>query len=588
MFHQFMGISAVMRQTLHRLRRHQSASLAVGAALALLVVSLLSVTVRADENHGDSAHNVSLSCPGTVDEGDSVTVTLTRASNATKPIKGTVRTEEAFAQADDFTHVGIDIDHNGNSTTVDVQTTQDTRIEGDESFKVKWINDHNNAVYRCQILILDDDDVHVESLEVTSTPESGDVYGLGETIAVTMTLDNEVDASSSAYVLIEVGGPEWSSGFSRLSNYFRTARYASGSGTDTIVYEYTVKRHDLDTNGLSITQRDTVLGLPGLTYAGTSTSVSVGGYSRQTNLSGHKIDGLPRITEIEITSEPEDGEAYGFREQIVFEMTLDAKVKVHGVPGLQFALAEQATSGQPDQVNSPADIDQATQVTASNDSRWAVYDADLTRDANGASEGTTVIFVYDVDTTDEATGGIEVPENSTDDRTRLVIPDSEPQLDEDGNEIEDRFEVLHNVNRWAQVQHQAHYDYDGLAADSDHAVAGTDPLIEIDFGTVDGALGATLTFWNIPNDDGDMTWRADVTSDGSDQDSCEGTNMGVDHTIDEDDLPALGDSIERTANLASGCVPGTYSLDVTATVDGEEVAAASMSFQINLSWSPGN
>ena len=76
-----------MRQTLHRLRRHQSASLAVGAALALLVVSLLSVTVRADENHGDSAHNVSLSCPGTVDEGDSVTVTLTRASNATKPIR---------------------------------------------------------------------------------------------------------------------------------------------------------------------------------------------------------------------------------------------------------------------------------------------------------------------------------------------------------------------------------------------------------------------------------------------------------------------------------------------------------------------
>ena len=571
-----------IRATLNVFRRHRATSLVAGVCLALLALSLLAVTARADENHGDSAHNVSLSCPGTVEEGDTVTVTLTRASNATKPIKGTVRTEAGFAQASDFVHGSTTVNHNGNSTEVDIQTTQDTAIEGDESFKVKWINDHNSAVSRCQILILDDDDVNVESVEVTSTPESGDTYSLGETIQVTMTLDNEVDASNSAYVLIEVGGPDWTSGYSRSSNYFRTARYSSGSGTDTIVYAYTVKRYDLDTNGLSITQRDTNLGLPGLTYTGTSTSVSIGGYSRQSTLSAHKIDGLPRITDIEITSEPADGDAYRFREQIVFEMTLDATVKVHGAPSLKFALSDSGNA------IGGGNIGGATQVAAADSTRWAAYDAELTRDANDSSQGPTIIFVYDVGPTDKGTGGVGVPANSTDARTQFVNPDGETLLDGDGNEIDDRFEVLHNVTRWAQVTHQAHYDHDGLAVDSDHAVDGTDPLIEIDFGTVNNALGATLTFWNIPNDDGDLSWRADVTSDGDDKDSCEGANMGADNTIDEDDIPDLGESIERTVNLATGCVAGSYTMEVTATVDGEEVASASESFQINLSWSPGN
>ncbi|MDE2894704.1 MAG: hypothetical protein OXN87_04810, partial [Chloroflexota bacterium] len=406
------------RESLSLLRRHRAAWLAVAAALALLVPSLLAVTARADENHGSSAHNVSLSCPGTVDEGDTVTVTLTRGSNATKPIKGTVRTETWFAQADDFTHGSTEVDHNGNSTEVDIDTTQDTRIEGDESFRIKWINDHNNAITTCQVLILDDDDVNVESLEVTSTPESGDVYALGETIQVTMTLDNEVDASNSAYVLIEVGGPDWTSGYSRSSNYFRTARYSSGSGTDTIVYAYTVKRYDLDTNGLSITQRESNLGLPGLTYAGTSTSVSIGGYSRQTNLSAHKIDGLPRITDIEITSEPADGDAYRFREQIVFELTLDARVKVHGAPGLKIALSDSGNAIGGGNIG-------GTQVAQADSTRWAVYDAELTRDANDSSEGATVIFVYEVGPTDKGTGGVGVPANSTDARTQFVNPDGE-------------------------------------------------------------------------------------------------------------------------------------------------------------------
>ena len=570
-------------QAIRFIQRNQARSFATRAALALLVLMVLSVPARADENHGDSAHNVSLSCPGTVNEGAAVTVTLTRGSDATKPIKGTVRTKPNFAREDDYHHISVTVNHSGDSKTVQINTKQDTDIEGDESFKVEWVNDHNDTSTLCQILILDDDDVAVESLEVTSTPESGDVYGLGETIEVTMTLDNEVDASNSAYVVIEVGGPNVSVGFSALSNYIRRAKYASGSGTNEIVYEYEVKRYDLDTNGLSIAKRDSNLGLPGLKYAGTSISVSIGGYSGQINLSDHKIDGLPRITDIEITSEPADGDAYRFRERIVFEMTLDAKVKVHGAPGLKFHLTEALPPGQAGNrllFTEIPDTSTTQETTAAFVTRWATYNAALTREANGSSEGPTVIFVYDVGPTDEATGGIAVPENDIDDQSQFV------PTGQSGGSV--RFEVLHNVTESAQVRHHAHYVHDGLEVDSTQEVDGTDPLIEIEVGTVNNALGATLTFWNMPNDDGDLTWRADVKSDGEDQDSCEGANMGADNTIAEDDIPELGESIERTVNLASGCAAGTYRMKVTATVNGEGVASASTSFQINLSWSPGN
>lgn len=562
----------VLRNTLNRFRRHRVGSLAAGAALALLVLLLLSVTARADESHGDEAHDVTMSCPGTVNEGETLVATLTRGSDATKPIKGSVVTEAFFAQIEDYVQGVRTVDHNGDSTEVRIGTTQDTKIEGDESFRLKWVNEHIGAdTASCQILILDDDDVDVESVEVTSTPESGDTYGLGETIKVTLTLDKDVDAVASAFVFLELDATDLT-GSTDVFKYIRQARYESGSGTDTIVYAYTVQRYDLDTNGLSIRERESTLGLPGLTYAGTSTDVSIGGYARQSNLSAHKVDGLPRITGFEITSEPDDGDAYRIGEQIVFEMTLDAKVKVVGAPALEFTLGTVVG-------DRPTHLDAGIQVVAASDGRWAAYDADRTRDANDSNEGPTVVFVYDVRPTDNDSDGVAVPENLTDARTKFVIP---------GRTVDVRFEVRYNVSKWAHVRYQAHYDHDGLEADSDHAVDGTDPLIEIDFGTVNNALGATLTFWNIPNDDGDMSWRADVTSSGNDQDSCEGANMGADNTVAEDDIPGLGTSLTRTVNLTTGCPAGSYTMEVTASVDGEEVASASTEFQVNLSWSPSD
>ena len=571
-----------IRAALNVFRRNRASSLLAGAAAAMLVLSLLSLTARANESHGNSAHNVSLSCPGTVEEGDTVTVTLTRGSDATKPIKGRLWTQtDTTKQPQDHDHVVVDINHNGNSKEVEIDTHEDSLMEGNEQFQVLFNNDHDGGTdASCTVVIDDDDDVEVESMAVTSEPESDETYALGETIQLTMEVDTNVTVANWAYVYIEIGPRRHTSGI--YADWYRKAKYASGSGTDTIVYEYEVKGHDRDSDGIRIRGRHMLDGLIGVTHAGSNQSVTVGGYSETGNLSAHKVDGTPQITGIEITSEPDDGDAYRFREQIVFEMTLDADVRVHGTPGLKFTLGESVSGDQ------PTNTDVGAQVTAASRVRWAVYDSELTQDANGSSEGSTVIFVYDVSPTDKDTDGVSVPANDTNSSSEFEIPGRAADVDDDGNEIDVSIEAYHEFSRYASISREIYYQHDGLAADSDHAVDGTDPLIEIDFGTVNNALGATLTFWNIPNDDGDLTWRADITSDGNDQDSCEGANMGADNTVDEDDIPDLGTSLDRTVNLATGCTAGSYTMEVTATVDGEEVASASTSFQINLSWSPGD
>ena len=88
--------------------------------------------------------------------------------------------------------------------------------------------------------------------------------------------------------------------------------------------------------------------------------------------------------------------------------------------------------------------------------------------------------------------------------------------------------------------------------------------------------------------DGDLTWRADVTSDSGDEHQCETTAMGTDQTIAQSDLPQAGQSIERTVIIASACAAGTYSLDGSASADGEVVAEASKSFTLGLSWLPAD
>ena len=126
----------------------------------------------------------------------------------------------------------------------------------------------------------------VTSVEVTSMPVlETDTYGAGETIEVSVTFSEAVDATSDTDFVLSVGGA-------------RRAPLLSGSGTATLVFGYTVVSSDEDTNGIWIGDetRTLVGNRNGEPQNGTITSVATGAAAviAHTLLgtdSDHKVDG---------------------------------------------------------------------------------------------------------------------------------------------------------------------------------------------------------------------------------------------------------------------------------------------------------
>ena len=83
----------------------------------------------------------------------------------------------------------------------------------------------------------------VSSVAVTSDPGSDDTYAIGDVIEVTVTFDQAVTvgtAGGTPFLELNVGGAQ------------RQATFASGSGTETLVFAYTVAENDADGNGVAI------------------------------------------------------------------------------------------------------------------------------------------------------------------------------------------------------------------------------------------------------------------------------------------------------------------------------------------------
>ena len=126
----------------------------------------------------------------------------------------------------------------------------------------------------------------VTNVAVTSMPVlETDTYGAGETIEVSVTFSEAVDATSNTDFVLSVGGA-------------RRAPLLSGSGTATLVFGYTVVSSDEDTNGIWIGDetRTLVGNRNGEPQNGTITSVATGAAAviAHTLLgtdSDHKVDG---------------------------------------------------------------------------------------------------------------------------------------------------------------------------------------------------------------------------------------------------------------------------------------------------------
>ncbi|MCE2502128.1 MAG: hypothetical protein J4G13_14910 [Dehalococcoidia bacterium] len=223
-----------------------------------------------------------------------------------------------------------------------VHTIDDDKVEGDEHFWVRFTPtdsvanpNHPSRDAKCSISIRDDDP-HVTKIEMVSLPARGDTYGLGETIEFAATFNNPVDVEGYVVMGFWMGG-QWRGGL-----------YQRGSGTDTLVFAYTVQPEDLDDDGIKV--HDGYIDQDGRRHGfGGSGDIYIHGmpqvqgvdgfpvnklYKGIPDQPGHKVDGsqVPRAIEKSLVGSPVDGETYRIGEEIVLELTFSAPVRALHTP----------------------------------------------------------------------------------------------------------------------------------------------------------------------------------------------------------------------------------------------------------------
>ena len=230
---------------------------------------------------------------------------------------------------------------------------------------------------------------YARTISITSTPTArSDTYGKGDVIQVSIDFGQAVDAADSVFAIIRMGSI-WTQ---------RHPPVVSGSGTDTLRFEYEVVEGDRDSNGIDAF-------LPhGLNIKAAGTDIAYlpnpGG---ETPAMGedpaHKVDGrligndtrAPTISSITFTDSPGPGadSTYVADDYIGVWVTFSERVLATGAPQVEFDIGGTARIARYGQLAGGRTIDPKVQ---------SVADA-------------TVIFGYTVQEGDVDSDGISIGEN---------------------------------------------------------------------------------------------------------------------------------------------------------------------------------
>ena len=269
-----------------------------------------------------------------------LTLSAAASANVTVTCTASFETGDTAAAADLSTTTGpATIGAGLTSGLCEVRAAQDTLAEEDETFTVTLSNVSSNAQLAtdptAKGTIVDDDTAPtITGVSVTSTPVlATDTYGAGETIEVSVTFDEAVNATSATDFELNVSDD-------------KSAPLLRGSGTQTLVFGYTVAPGDADDNGIWIGDQDrTLVGDRRLTtQAGAITSTATGTAADLTHTElgrqdNHKVDGTRSIVSVAVTSTPQlETDTYGAGETIEFTVTFNVAVDVTGDPVFEFAL----------------------------------------------------------------------------------------------------------------------------------------------------------------------------------------------------------------------------------------------------------
>ncbi len=170
----------------------------------------------------------------------------------------------------------------------------------------------------------------VSGVAVTSTPSSGDTYELGERIEIGVSFNRGVVVTGTPWLALEIGSDTVQ------------ASYASGSGTKTLAFRYTVTAADADPTGISIGA--SALALNGGTIGdGRDTTVAASlalGSNAIADATAHKVDGAqgpPGVAGLVVGS-PLVGDTFERGETIEVSVAFNKSVDVTGTPQLALGI----------------------------------------------------------------------------------------------------------------------------------------------------------------------------------------------------------------------------------------------------------
>ena len=232
------------------------------------------------------------------------------------------------------------------------QIRDDNLVEGNETFTAR-IAPTDNVVdlndpdrdEKCEITIIDDDP-NITDIEVTPEPARDDTYRVGETIEISATFSTSVDVDGNPGLGMWVGS-DW-----------RSASYLRGSGSDTLVFGYTVQEGDVDIDGISISANK--LTLNGGTIQDEAANDATLTHDAVAADSGHKVDGsdttAPTISSLSITSDPGSDYTYGTGDTIQVTVTFSEDVTITGTQQLELKMYESTPSARQASYSSGADV----------------------------------------------------------------------------------------------------------------------------------------------------------------------------------------------------------------------------------------
>ncbi|MDE0350320.1 MAG: hypothetical protein OXM56_11520, partial [Gammaproteobacteria bacterium] len=165
----------------------------------------------------------------------------------------------------------------------------------------------------------------VAEVRIVSSPGRNDTYDAGEAIDVGVTFNEVVHVTGDPVLVLSLGGGS------------RQAALASGSGTETLLFRYTVREDDLDRDGISIAANALTGGViqDGLGNAVDRT------FAALPAARGHKVDATSpaaRVLEVGVSSRPAAAGTYAEGDGIEITVTFDRAVHVTGDPVLTLSV----------------------------------------------------------------------------------------------------------------------------------------------------------------------------------------------------------------------------------------------------------